>query len=62
MARQFIIKPGKEQYPELYQISLDIANKTCCQINERAETVHSEMPYKAQFILEELIKILEERV
>jgi len=60
------LRPAKEKYPfiifpELYQISLEIANDACKEINKRAKEVESYSPTPAQFILEELIKILEQR-
>lgn len=58
----------KNKYPELYKIALTIADDTCREINKQTEdfggfaAVESEMPYKAQWVLEEAIKILQERV
>ncbi len=50
------------EYPELYKIAQAVADNTCKKINERTADVKSEMPYKAQWVLEETIKILQERV
>jgi hypothetical protein len=51
-----------KKYPELDSIALDIANTACRKINATVQTVESEMTYKAQYVLEEVIKILESRV
>lgn len=55
-------KPPYEEYPELYRIASDIARETGETINQRASMVSSECKYKAQFILEEVIKMLERAV
>lgn len=55
-------KIGLEKYPEFKKAVNKIANDACKAINKEAKNITSEMPYKAQFILEEVIKILEERV
>ncbi len=48
------------------QIALNLARKiadeTCSRINEQAFRLPIETQYKTQLILEELIKILQERV
>lgn len=49
-------------YPELQAIVDEMANSVCMEINKRAEGVQSKMPYKAQWILEELAKELQRRV
>jgi len=49
-------------YPELTSIAKEISKETCIQINTKVKDVESEMPYKAQYVLEELIKLLEEKV
>lgn len=54
-------EPG-EDYPELYKIAQDIAREAGDQINQRAQGVKSDCKYKAQFILEKVVKILEEAV
>lgn len=54
--------PASVQYPELDEIAVKLANELCVKINAEARTVESAMPYKAQHILEEIIKKLEERV
>jgi hypothetical protein len=51
------------KYPVLDKIAMEVANAACITINERIVTVvKSKMPYKAQYTLEQVIKILEERV
>jgi len=57
-----LIKPFKEQYPELYDAAVEISKETARQINAAAQRIESKMPYKAQAILEEVIKILESKV
>ncbi len=52
----------KTEYPELYKIAQTIADNTCREINKQTKNVESKMPYKAQWVLEETIKILQERV
>ena len=50
------------KYPELYSISEEVAQMVATEINQRVQSVESEMPYKAQYVLEELIRILEAAV
>ena len=50
------------KYPELYEISKDLACEVPTEINKRTAAVTSKMPYKAQYVLEELIKLLQEKV
>lgn len=48
---------------ELRDLARRIANATCCRINEDTAFLKvPDMPYREQFVLEELIKILQERV
>ncbi len=54
--------PEGTKYPELHEIAGQIAEAALVQVGNRAQAVESEMPYKAQFILEETIKILERSV
>ena len=51
-----------EKYPELNQIARQVANETCKAINAAVPGVESKMPYKAQWVLEEVIEILQARV
>lgn len=51
-----------KKYPSLDEIAKDIANTICRKINASVVGVESEMPYKAQYVLEETIKILQDRV
>lgn len=51
-----------KRYPELEEAAHQIRVQTINMINEAADEIQSEMPYKAQYILEELIKQLEELV
>lgn len=49
-------------YPELIALSKELADKVCIEINEKAPKIDSEMPYKQQYVLENMISILEDRV
>jgi hypothetical protein len=53
---------NKKEYPELQKIAKEIAINVGQQINQKVKNVKSEMPYKAQHVLEELIKILQKAV
>lgn len=55
-------KPAIKTYPELTKIAKDLSTRVAMEVNSLAEHVQSEMPYKARFILEELINFLEEKV
>ncbi len=50
------------KYPELYSISEELANQILEEISQRVPPIESKMPYKAQWTLEELIKILQAAV
>lgn len=50
------------QYPEFEHATEAISQNACRLINEYAKNIQSEMPYKAQYLLEEVIKNLQERV
>ena len=52
----------KVRYPELYNIAEKLAKELSVKINDLSKDVKSEMPYKAQGILESLIYILEKSV
>ena len=56
------LKKNKKKYPELDKISKDISRLVGDEINKRTDKVKSEMPYKAQYVLEKLIEILEKSV
>jgi hypothetical protein len=58
MAKQNVIKT----YPELDEIATNIVLITVSEINNMTRNIESEMPYKAQYVLEEVIKKLEELV
>jgi hypothetical protein len=53
---------GLERYPEFRELVLTISNEVAVKINELAPNIKSEMPYKQQFVLEEVIRNLEERI
>lgn len=57
-----ILESQSKQYPELMQIVEILADEVSIKINQAALEVQTEMPYKEQWILEELIKVLQERV
>lgn len=50
------------KYPELDAIAVKLADVVANRINMETENVVSKMPYKAQYVLEELIKHLEAKV
>lgn len=58
MANENVIK----KYPELDEIAKEIAIDVITKCNSKTRDIKSEMPYKAQFVLEEVIKILEDLV
>jgi hypothetical protein len=62
--RNEIMKSGGkvEQYPELRKIADKIADETAIKINNSVKTVSSKMPYKAQWVLEEVVRELESRI
>lgn len=51
-----------KKYPELDKIAKDIAKKTGDMINASVRNVKSEMPYKAQYVLEEVVNILKDAI
>lgn len=55
-------KEGLERYPEFAEVVGKISDMVINTINEEKDKIESEMPYKAQFILEEVIKSLKEKV
>jgi len=60
MAKKILL--GLEQYPEFKKLVNELADDVCRKINTKALKIESKMPYKAQFTLEELIRVLEDRV
>ena len=50
------------KYPELDTIADRMCDEVCEQINAAVADVKSEMPYRAQYVLEELIRRLEKCV
>jgi hypothetical protein len=51
-----------KKYPELDEIATEIANTVLAQCNSKTKGVKSEMPYKAQYVLEMIIQKLEAQV
>ncbi len=51
-----------EKYPELDALADKLAYDTAMKINKSVEGVKSKMPYKAQYVLEQLIKMLQAKV
>ena len=58
MAKEDVIK----KYPELDEIATEIALVTVSEINNMTKNIKSEMPYKAQYVLEMVIQQLTELV
>lgn len=56
------ILTGLERYPEFKKLVSKIAEQVAVTINKEAKKIQSEMPYKCQFVLEEVIQNLEKRV
>lgn len=52
----------ENRYPELKTIAKRISNITAFMCNELTFNIQSEMPYKAGYVLEEVIKLLQEKV
>jgi hypothetical protein len=53
---------GLKRYPEFSLLVDKIVHAVVIEINAEARKIKSEMPYKAQFVLEEVIRELQERV
>jgi len=53
---------GLQRYPEFKPLVDEIVRAVLTKINADARKIESEMPYKAQFTLEEVIRELETRV
>lgn len=51
-----------KKYPELDKIAKIYADEIYTEIGKRTSKIDSKMPYKAQYVLEELIKHLEKAV
>ncbi|MBM3201801.1 MAG: hypothetical protein FJZ56_05280 [Chlamydiae bacterium] len=60
MAKGGSVDPNR--YPELRKIADKIADDTAEKINKEVKDVKSEMPYKAQWVLEEVVRDLENRI
>lgn len=52
----------KGKYPELDKLVARLAEEFAEKINKETKNIKSKMPYKAQYVLEEIIKDLKERV
>lgn len=50
------------KYPELREIAKDITKEVVTRINSKVVDVQSEMPYKYQWVLEQVIQNLEKLV
>ena len=51
-----------KKYPELDKIATEIVADTIAKCNSKTREVKSEMPYKAQYVLEMIIQQLTELV
>jgi hypothetical protein len=51
-----------KHYPELDKIADEIVKTTAISINTKTRMVESEMPYKAQYVLEMVIQKLQQKV
>jgi uncharacterized protein (DUF608 family) len=54
--------PGLTRYPEFKALVQEITHMVITKINAEARKIESQMPYKAQFTLEEVIRELQDRV
>lgn len=59
---QLLPRFRSKTYPALDRLARELADELCRAINTKALKVKSKMPYKAQYVLEGIIQILEERV
>jgi hypothetical protein len=55
-------KMGLDRYPEFKGLVETISREVAIKINELAPKIKSDMQYKQQFVLEEVIRNLENRV
>lgn len=53
---------GLDKYPEFKPLVDEIVANVCNKINNKAHHIESEMPYRRQFTLEEVINRLKELV
>lgn len=53
---------GLDRYPEFRSLVEKLTLETIVKINIKVQDIKSEMRYKAQFVLEELIRELQDRV
>jgi hypothetical protein len=51
-----------KNYPELNNLAIHLTNEIFYAINDDVKDINSAMPYKTQYVLEEIIKLLQERV
>lgn len=51
-----------KKYPELDEIATEIACDVAAKCNSKTRNIKSEMPYKAQYVLEMVIQNLEKLV
>lgn len=57
-----VYQTGLERYPEFQPLVEELRVKTIREIQAKADEIESKMPYKQQFVLEELIRQLQELV
>jgi len=57
-----VYETGTKRYPEFKPLVDKIVRQVAIAINSEANKIKSDMPYKAQFTLEEVIRELQERV
>ncbi len=50
------------KYPELDKLVIELSNKFAEEINNAVKDIESKMLYKAQYVLEDVAKNLQERV
>lgn len=57
-----VYEPGLKRYPEFASLVDEVFTATIRLIQAKADRIKSEMPYKQQFVLEEVITKLKESV
>jgi hypothetical protein len=61
-AKKAVPLMGLEKYPEFGPLVSKLERQVIANINAEARLIESKMPYKVQFVLEELISRLKEHV
>ena len=57
-----VYETGLKRYPEFDPLVKELRTHVIREIQAKADQIESQMPYKQQFVLEELIRLLQESV